>query len=93
MSLLSYTRERERKCELYAIASVSATDYYIESVDKKICVRPVGWQVIRNAGESTSKGVEIEAVRDPTAQLTLAGSSGRFQEGRLAEALTTWLSR
>jgi pesticin/yersiniabactin receptor len=54
--------------------SVSVTGYYIEAEDKQIYVGPVGSQVIRNAGESTSKGVEIEASWQATNALTLTGS-------------------
>ena len=35
--------------------------YYIESQDKQIYIGPIGLQVIRNAGEAVSKGLELEA--------------------------------
>lgn len=40
---------------------LSTALYYIASTDKQIYVGPVGFQVIRNAGEAESYGIELEA--------------------------------
>lgn len=49
--------------------------YYIESKDKQIYVGPIGLQVIRNAGEAVSKGLELEATVKPTNRLTLTANA------------------
>ena len=48
--------------------------YYIDSKDKQIYVGVVPNQVIRNVGEATSKGIELEAILRPTELLTLNAS-------------------
>jgi pesticin/yersiniabactin receptor len=45
------------------------------SEDKQIYVGPVGLQVIRNAGEAESTGVELEALWRPTNRLTVRGTA------------------
>ncbi|MFT4119819.1 TonB-dependent receptor [Bradyrhizobium sp.] len=49
--------------------------YYIASQDKQIYVGPVGLQVIRNAGEAVSKGIEFEATLKPTDRLTFTANA------------------
>lgn len=58
---------------------LSAAGYYIPSKDKQIYVGVVPFQVIRNVGESTSKGVEIEANLQATQnlQITAMMTAGR----------------
>lgn len=54
---------------------LSAAAYYIKSKDKQIYVGPIGLQVIRNAGEAESTGVELEATLKPTDRLTLTANA------------------
>ncbi|WP_049766111.1 TonB-dependent receptor [Rhodopseudomonas palustris] len=53
----------------------SAALYRIESKDKQIYVGPIGLQVLRNAGEATSTGVEVETRIRPTERLTLTANA------------------
>lgn len=48
-----------------------ATVYWIRSTDKQIYVGPVGMQVLRNAGDAESKGIELDLRATPAAGLTL----------------------
>lgn len=57
------------------LLTLSAALYHIDSRDKQIYVGPVGMQVIRNAGEARSQGIEIEAVIKPTDRLTLTANA------------------
>lgn len=52
----------------------SAAAYHIISTDKQIYVGPVGSQVIQNAGEATSTGVELSALWRPVTSLQLSGT-------------------
>jgi len=54
---------------------LSAAIYHIVSDDKQIYVGPVGQQVIRNAGEAESTGIEIEAQWRPTDRLTFRANA------------------
>ena len=60
---------------------VSASVYHIRSSDKQIYVGMVGQQFIRNVGEATSTGIEIEAAWQVSDRLTLSGNAafGRSQ--------------
>ena len=53
---------------------LSGAAYHIDSKDKQIYVGVVPNMVIRNVGEASSTGVELEAVLRPTDLLTLTGS-------------------
>lgn len=48
-----------------------AAVYWIRSTDKQIYVGPVGMQVLRNAGDAESKGVELDLRATPMVGLTL----------------------
>lgn len=50
---------------------VSASVYHIRSSDKQIYVGMVGQQFLRNAGEATSTGIELEAAWRASDRLTL----------------------
>lgn len=63
------TATPDRKIEL------SAALYYISSNDKQIYVGPVGFQVIRNAGEAESYGVELEARWIATERLSFSATA------------------
>lgn len=54
---------------------VSASIYYIRSTDKQIYVGMIGQQFIRNAGEATSSGIELEGTWRATNRLTLTGNA------------------
>ncbi|MDR6433487.1 TonB-dependent receptor [Brucella pseudogrignonensis] len=54
---------------------VSASVYYIRSTDKQIYVGMIGQQFIRNAGEATSAGIELEGTWRATNRLTLTGNA------------------
>src|SRR5690606_28898970 len=53
------------------VLTLSTALYQIDSRDKQIYVGPVGMQVIRNAGEARSQGIEVEATLKPTDRLAL----------------------
>lgn len=52
---------------------LSVSAYYINSKDKQIYVGPVGTAVIRNVGEATSKGIEVEGTLQATEHLSFSG--------------------
>ena len=54
---------------------VSASLYYIRSTDKQIYVGMIGQQFIRNAGEASSTGIELEGTWRATNRLTLSGNA------------------
>lgn len=54
--------------------SFSAAAYHIISSEKQIYVGPVGAQVIQNAGEATSTGIELSAQWLPVSNLQLTGT-------------------
>jgi pesticin/yersiniabactin receptor len=54
---------------------LSASVYHIRSSDKQIYVGMIGQQFIRNAGEATSTGIELEAAWRTTEKLTLTGNA------------------
>lgn len=54
---------------------LSASVYRIRSSDKQIYVGMIGQQFIRNAGEATSAGIELEAAWRATQKLTLTGNT------------------
>jgi pesticin/yersiniabactin receptor len=54
--------------------SLSTALYNISSRDKQIFVGPVGLQVIRNIGDATSRGIEVEARVRPVDRLQVNGS-------------------
>lgn len=54
---------------------LAATVYHIRSSDKQIYVGMIGQQFIRNAGEATSTGIELEAAWRATDRLTLTGNA------------------
>jgi pesticin/yersiniabactin receptor len=54
---------------------LSAALYHIVSEDKQIYVGPVGQQVIRNAGEAESTGIEIEAQWRASNKLTFRATA------------------
>lgn len=66
---------------LDGMATVSGAFYRIESSKQQIYTGPVGFQVLRNAAEGTSTGVEIELTLRPTDRLTLnaQGALGRSE--------------
>lgn len=64
-----------RKTMLNQALYLAAAAYYIPSEDKQIFVGPVGAQVIRNVGEATSKGVELEANLQASSNLTITGAT------------------
>lgn len=53
---------------------ISASVYHIRSSDKQIYVGMVGQQFIRNAGEATSTGIELETVWRASDRWTLSGN-------------------
>ena len=53
----------------------STAIYHIASKNKQIYVGPIGVQVIRNAGEAESTGIEIEATVKPIDRLTLTANA------------------
>lgn len=54
---------------------LSSALYYISSTDKQIYVGPVGFQVIRNAGEAESYGIELEARWRATDRLSFGATA------------------
>jgi pesticin/yersiniabactin receptor len=54
---------------------ISASVYHIRSSDKQIYVGAIGQQYIRNAGDATSTGIELEAAWRATHRLTLSGNA------------------
>jgi pesticin/yersiniabactin receptor len=54
---------------------ISASVYYIRSTDKQIYVGMIGQQFIRNAGEASSTGLELEGTWRATNRLTLTGNA------------------
>ncbi|AWB07187.1 TonB-dependent receptor (plasmid) [Azospirillum humicireducens] len=56
---------------LPGILEGGAAVYWIRSNDKQIYVGPVGMQVLRNAGEAESKGIELDLRTTPLDGLTL----------------------
>ncbi|WP_210324525.1 TonB-dependent receptor [Chelatococcus reniformis] len=70
--------------------TLSTALYYIRSQDKQIYVGPIGLQVIRNAGEAESLGVEVEATLRATERLTLTatGSFGRSTFSDMVDPLS-----
>ncbi len=54
---------------------LSASVYHIRSSDKQIYVGMIGQQFIRNVGEATSTGIELEAAWRATEKLTLTGNA------------------
>ncbi len=54
---------------------LSTALYYIASDNKQIYVGPVGFQVIRNAGQAESYGLELEARWRATEQLSFAATA------------------
>lgn len=58
------------------LLTLSTALYHIDSRDKQIYVGPVGMQVIRNAGEARSQGIEVEATLKPTDRLSLTANAG-----------------
>lgn len=56
---------------LPGILEGGAAVYWIRSNDKQIYVGPVGMQVLRNAGEAESKGIELDLRATPLDGLTL----------------------
>lgn len=54
---------------------VSGSVYYVRSTDKQIYVGMIGQQFIRNAGEATSAGIELEGTWRATNRLTLTGNA------------------
>ncbi|MND25854.1 Pesticin receptor precursor [compost metagenome] len=54
---------------------LSASVYHIRSSDKQIYVGMIGQQFIRNVGEATSTGIELEAAWRATERLTLTGNA------------------
>lgn len=56
---------------LFRTLDVSAAVYHIASKDTQIYVGPVGLQTIKNAGESESTGIELEATWRPNRNLTV----------------------
>ncbi|MFC5384723.1 TonB-dependent receptor [Aquamicrobium segne] len=69
---------------------LSATVYHIRSSDKQIYVGPLGQQFIRNAGEATSTGIELEATWRATDRLTFTGNAalGRSKFTDFTDPLT-----
>lgn len=60
---------------------LSASVYHIRSSDKQIYVGMIGQQFIRNAGEASSTGIELESTWRATERLTFSGNAafGRSQ--------------
>ncbi|WP_166652414.1 TonB-dependent receptor [Enterovirga rhinocerotis] len=60
---------------------LSAALYHISSQDQQVYVGPIGYQVLRNAGQGVSTGVELEARLQATDQLVLTaqGAFGRSE--------------
>ncbi|TWF46513.1 TonB-dependent receptor [Neorhizobium alkalisoli] len=54
---------------------LSTSVYHIRSSDKQIYVGMIGQQFLRNAGEATSTGIELEATWRATDRLTLSGNA------------------
>lgn len=54
---------------------LSASLYHIRATDKQIYVGMIGQQFIRNAGEASSTGIEIEGTWRATQRLTLTGNA------------------
>jgi pesticin/yersiniabactin receptor len=54
---------------------LSASVYHIRSSDKQIYVGAIGQQFIRNVGEATSTGIELETTWRATDRLTLSGNA------------------
>lgn len=64
-----------RSTTLDGALDLSATVYHIRSSDKQIYVGMVGQQFIRNVGEATSTGIELEATWRASDRLTLSGNA------------------
>ncbi|KMO38083.1 hypothetical protein VQ03_18075 [Methylobacterium tarhaniae] len=75
---------------LDGMATVSGAFYRIESSNQQIYTGPVGFQVLRNAAEGTSTGVEIELALRPTDRLTLTaqGALGRSEFSGYTDPVT-----
>ncbi|MCJ2129810.1 TonB-dependent receptor [Methylobacterium sp. E-045] len=75
---------------LNGMATVSGAFYRIESSNQQIFAGPVGFQVLRNAAEGTSTGVEVELTLRPTDRLTLTaqGSLGRSEFSDYTDPVT-----
>ena len=54
---------------------LSTALYDIQSHDKQIYTGPIGFQVIRNIGDATSRGVELEARLRPAERLMLTATA------------------
>lgn len=69
---------------------LSAALYHIASQDQQVYVGPVGSQVLRNAGQGTSTGVELEARLQATDRLVLTaqGAVGRSEFDKFTDPLT-----
>lgn len=64
-----------RSALLDGTLDVAASLYHIRSFDKQIYVGQLGQQFIRNVGEATSSGIELEAAWRASARLTLTGNA------------------
>lgn len=75
---------------LNGLATVSGAFYRIETSHQQINAGPVGFQVLRNAAEGTSTGVEVELALRPTDRLTLTaqGAFGRSEFSGYADPIT-----
>ncbi|MGV6871761.1 TonB-dependent receptor [Pseudochelatococcus sp. B33] len=69
---------------------LSAAVYHIRSQDKQIYVGPAWFQVLRNAGDAESTGIEVEATVRPTDRLTLTatGAFGRSEFSNMTDPFT-----
>ena len=75
---------------LDGMATISGAFYRIESTNQQIFAGPVGFQVLRNAAEGTSTGVEVELTLRPTDRLTLTaqGALGRSEFSDYTDPVT-----
>ncbi|MET0428311.1 MAG: TonB-dependent receptor, partial [Microvirga sp.] len=75
---------------LDGMATVSGAFYRIESTNQQIYTGPVGFQVLRNAAEGTSTGIEVELTLRPTDRLTLTaqGALGRSKFSGYTDPVT-----
>lgn len=68
--------------------NVGFSAYWIRATDKQIYVGPLGSQVLRNIGDSDSRGVEIEIEARPVDGLTIT-AGGTFGVSTFRNALDT----
>lgn len=69
---------------------LSAALYHIRSQDQQVYIGPVGAQVLRNAGQGTSTGIELEARLQATDNLVLTAQAafGRSEFEKFTDPLT-----